>query len=136
MRVVLDTNVFVSGLLFPQGTPGRIVAAWRTGAFDLVLSEPMLDEIALVLSYPKINRRIGWDQAKVERYVSLLRFEAELVDIRSSTAQVPRDPKDNPVLATLLVSRAEALVTGDDDLLALAQQYPILSPSQFAGRLG
>lgn len=129
-------HVIASGLLFHQGTPGRIIAAWRAGEFDLVLSEPMLDEIARELAYPRINRRIGWDQGMVDRYISLLRFEAELVNIQSSMAQVARHLKDNPVLATLLVSRADALVTGDDDLLVLAQQYPLLSPSQFAGRLG
>lgn len=135
MRVVLDTNVFVSGLLFPQGTLGRIVAAWRAGEFDLVLSEPILDEITRVLAYPKINRRIGWDRAKVERYVALLRFEAELVDVQGSTARVPKDANDNPILATLLASRADVLVTGDDDLLVLADQYRIEPPSRFVERL-
>lgn len=65
MRVVLDTNVFVFGLMLPQSLPGRIVAAWRDGEFDLVLSEPMLEEITRVLAYPKISRRLGWDLDKL-----------------------------------------------------------------------
>ena len=135
MRVVLDTNVYISGLMLPQSLPGRIMAAWLAGEFDLVLSEPMLEEIARVLAYPKISRRIGWSEAKIEQYVSLLRFEAELVDIQGSDAQVLRDTNDNPILATLLVSGADALVTGDADLLVLAEQYAVVSPSSFAERL-
>ena len=45
MRVVLDTNVLVSGLMLPESRPGKIVAAWRAGQFDLVVSEPLLAEI-------------------------------------------------------------------------------------------
>lgn len=135
MRAVLDTNVFISGLMLPDSIPGRIVAAWRAGQFDLVLSEPMLEEIARVLAYPKIVRRLKWDEAQIVRYVSLLRFEAEVVNIKDTPASVPGDPDDNPVLATLIASAADCLVSGDDDLLSLARQYPIISPSDFIQRI-
>lgn len=95
----------------------------------------MLEEIARVLAYPKIVRRLKWDEAKVARYVSLLRFEAEVVNIEGTLASVPNDPDDNPILATLIASAADCLVSGDDDLLSLAQQYPILSPSDFIRRI-
>lgn len=121
--------------MLPDSVPGRIVAAWRVGQFDLVLSEPMLEEIARVLTYPKIARRLKWDEAKLARYISLLRFEAEMVNIEGTAASVPKDPDDNPILATLIASAADCLVSGDDDLLSLAQQYPILSPSAFIQRI-
>ena len=76
MRIVLDTNVLLSGLMLPDSTPGRIVAAWRKRNFDLLVSEPMLEEIARVPAYPKIRKRIGWDDEHVSRYITLLRFEA------------------------------------------------------------
>lgn len=135
MRVVLDTNVFISGLMLPDSVPGRIVATWRAGQFELVLSEPMLEEIARVLAYPKIARRLQWNEAKLARYVSLLRFEAELVDIADTPASVPNDPDDTPILATLIASAADCLVSGDDDLLSLAPQHPILSPGEFIRRI-
>ena len=56
MRVVLDTNVVVSGLMLPDSTPGRIVAAWAESEFDVVSSPEQLAEIARVLGYPKIRR--------------------------------------------------------------------------------
>ena len=53
MRVVLDTNVFISGLLLPNGIPGRIVKAWQQAQYTLVLSEPMLSEIERVLYFSR-----------------------------------------------------------------------------------
>lgn len=54
MKVVLDTNVLLSGLLIPKSIPGRIVQSWHNAHFDLVISEPMLDEIARALTQETI----------------------------------------------------------------------------------
>lgn len=131
MRVVVDTNVFVSGLMLPKSTPGQVISSWRSGHFRLVLSEPMLDEIGSVLAYTKIRKRLGWDVDTISRYLTLLRFESEIVGIQNIRAHVPRDAKDNMVLATLLASMADCLVTGDLDLLALAELHPVCSPADF-----
>lgn len=135
MRAVLDTNVFVFGLLLPRSVPGQIVAAWRGGQFGLVLSEPMLVEIGKVLAYPKIRKRLCWDDETIANYLALLRFEAEVVALKAMKATVPRDANDDMVLATLLASGADFLVTGDQDLLALAGQHPIVMPADFARRI-
>ena len=58
-----------------------------------------------------------------------------MVDIASEKASVPRDPGDDPVLATLLASGADCLVGGDSDLLALRDRFPIRTPAEFARRL-
>lgn len=135
MKVVLDTNVLVSGLMLPNSVPGRIVAAWRGAQFDLALSEPLLDEIGRVLSYPKIKGRLGWGQDEIARFLLLLRFKADIVDIAAEKARVPRDPGDNPVLATLLAADADCLVSGDSDLLSLRDRFPIQTPAEFVRRL-
>lgn len=95
----------------------------------------MAQEIARVLTYPKIIRRLQWDEAKVSRYVGLLRFEADMVSIEGITAEVPRDPQDAPILATLIASKADCLVTGDEDLLSLSDKFPILTPAAFLQRV-
>jgi predicted nucleic acid-binding protein len=61
LRVVLDTNVLVSGLAYPGSVPGQIVAAWRQGSLDVVLSRYLLDELARVL--PRLNHRLQWQPA-------------------------------------------------------------------------
>ena len=135
MKVVLDTNVLISGLMLPDSVPGRIVQAWRAAKFDLVLSEPMLEEIERVLAYGKIHARIGWDKETIRRFVLLLRFKSEVVDITGISVEVASDPSDSLVLATLLASQAECLVSGDKDLLTLGKHYPVLTPTEFARRL-
>ncbi|GAB6040080.1 putative toxin-antitoxin system toxin component, PIN family [Endothiovibrio diazotrophicus] len=132
--MVLDTNVLISGLMLPSSLPGRIVKAWRAGAFDLVLSEPMLEEIGRVLAYQKIRKRLDWGEEEISNFLLLLHFKAEMVAIDGVTATVPDDEADTPVLAALIAG-GELLVSGDSDLLALREDYPILTPAEFAQRL-
>jgi len=135
MKVVLDTNIFLSGLMLPRSQPGKILTAWRSSAFELVLSEPMLAEIARVLAYPKIRKRIGWSDEEIEHFVSLLRFQAEVINIDGIDAVVPRDADDASVLAALIASHADCLVSGDQDLLSLKERYAIESVTEFVQRL-
>jgi putative PIN family toxin of toxin-antitoxin system len=135
MKVVLDTNALISGLMLPESNPGKIVSAWRNAHFDLVLSDPMLAEIARVLAYPKIASRLQWETHRIEQFVLLLRFKTHIVEIEQVDAEVPDDPDDNMILATFLAGRAEYLISGDRDLLALQHRYPILTPAEFAKRL-
>lgn len=135
MRVVLDTNVLLSGLMYPSSTPGRVVDAWITGRFDLVVSYEQLTEIARTLSYPKIKKVTGWDQPTIEAFVRQLLLRAELVDTAGQSVEVEADPSDSPILASLTLSGADVLVTGDGDLLALRDRFAIVTPAEFAARL-
>lgn len=135
MRVVLDTNVLLSGLIIPDSLPGRIVQAWRETRFDLVFSEQMLEEIRRILASPKINKRLKWDAEEIERFLLLLRFKCMITIPPPMSFDDLRDPDDAAILSALIDSGAEALVTGDEDLLILANRYPIFSPAEFARRL-
>lgn len=134
LRVVLDTNVLVSGLAYPGSIPGRIVAAWRQGGLEVVLSRYILDELARVL--PRLNPRLGWSAADFADLIDILALSADLVDPLGSTDPDLRDAADRPVLGTLLAGSADYLVTGDRDLLALAGRHPIISPAGFWARHG
>ena len=135
MKVVLDTNVLLSGLMFPGGAPGRIIAAWVEARFEVALSLDQLAEIGRVLEYPKIRRKLGWDDQRIELFIKQLYVRAEVVELGPISVEVPRDPGDAPILATLAVAKAEVLVTGDGDLLALRDNYPIETPAEFVRRL-
>jgi putative PIN family toxin of toxin-antitoxin system len=134
MRVVIDTNVFVSGLMLPASVPGRILAAAIAGGFELVLCEAIVEEISAALRYPKVRKRIALSDNELDRYVQALRFIADIVDPASVGVQVPGDRNDDTILATLVVAKADWLITGDAALLALADQYPIITPAEFAAR--
>ncbi len=133
MKVVLDTNVAVSGLLLPGSVPGRILQAWRDVQFTWVLSETLINEIGRVLKYSKINQHLGWSETTCDRFIALLRFKTEIVEIKPmSNLPKLRDPKDVPFLATFIAGNADWLVSGDLDLLELRQQFPIVTPADFA----
>lgn len=134
MRVVLDTNVLVSGLAYPASTPGRIVGAWRRGALDVVLSRYILDELARVL--PRLNHRLKWQPNDFADLIDILAIQAELVEPEALEGSASRDAADVPILGTLIASKADYLVTGDEDLLALAERYSIVTPAQFWRRHG
>lgn len=135
MKVVLDTNVLVSGFAYPNSIPGRIVAAWDLHALRLSMSRFQLDEIARVLRYRKVRKLLGWSDGRIESFLRQLVLRVEVVDIDVMAVTVPNDPNDAPILATLIASCADFLVSGDSDLLALRDRYPIETPAQFARRL-
>lgn len=134
LRVVLDTNVLVSGLAYPGSISGQIVAAWRQGAIDVVLSRYILDEVARVL--PRLNHRLRWDDADFTDLLEMLSILTDLVEPLPLPPAAVRDVADLPVLGTLLAAAADYLITGDQDLLALVDRHPILTPAEFWRRHG
>ena len=135
LRVVIDTNVVFSGLIKPDSVPGQVLSAWRGGSFRLVLSEFLIEEIDAVLARTKLQALVAWPPARIDRFVLELRAFCDVVEPAELDFKYPRDPDDVPVLATLIASGADILVTGDRDLLALRDKYPIETPAEFVRRL-
>lgn len=133
LRVVLDTNVLLSGIAYPGSLPGKILAAWRGGSVEVLLSAYILEELRRVL--PRLAARHGLNQAEIDDLVETLWIQAEVIEPANAPDALLRDPKDQPVLGTLLAAlqaaNAQYLITGDKDLLALAPRYPILTPAEF-----
>ena len=133
LRVVLDTNVLLSGVAYPVSIPGKIMAAWRHGSVDVILSGFILDELRRVL--PRLASRHSLSAAEIEDFVDILSIQAEIVDPLPNHEPELRDQNDQPVLGTLLAALrtggVDYLVTGDKDLLALSESFPIVTPAQF-----
>ena len=133
LRVILDTNVLLSGIAYPASVPGKILAAWRHGSVDVLLSDYILSELRRVL--PRLVHRHGLTQAEIDDLVDILSIQAEVIDPLPSTEPQLRDANDLPVLGTLLsavkTSAGDYLITGDKDLLSMADRYPIVTPAQF-----
>lgn len=135
MKVVLDTNVFVSGLMYPDSVPGKIVTAWRQAQFDVVSSLYQVEEIGRVLAYRKIRKILKWSPEKIERFLEQLLLRVELAELEEFVDEELRDTSDSPILGSFVASKADFLVTGDGDLLALRERFSILTPAEFTERL-
>jgi putative PIN family toxin of toxin-antitoxin system len=133
VRVILDTNVLVSGLAYPGSIPGRILSAWRQGGLDVVLSRHILDEMVRVL--PRL-RRISLTPSEIRDLADSFLFLAEIVEPSTELDEGLRDKADQQVLGTLRASHADYLITGDKDLLALGERYSIVTPAVFWERHG
>jgi len=133
LRVVLDTNVLVSAIAFPRSISGLILNAWTLGQLDLVVSRFILDEMVRVL--PKFPQ-IQLDSVGLSKLADNFALKAQLVEPSTVTEALLRDKADAPVLGTFVASQADYLITGDKDLLALADRYPIVTPALFWNRHG
>ncbi len=132
MRAVFDPNVLISALLSPSGPPGRAVARWLAGDFELIVSEFLLRELGEALAYPKLRRRVTADDAST--LMDLLRREGVVALDPPTGSHHSTDPDDDYLLALAEVERA-LLVTGDSDLLALGHELPIRAPGSFVDSL-
>lgn len=131
MRVVLDTNVLISALLF-GGLPERLLRRGLDGAFDMVSSETLLDELE-----DKLRDRFAFGRARARLVREELEAAVDLVAPEEVPA-VARDADDDHVLAAAVAGSADVIVTGDKDLLVLGQHagVAILTVREFVSREG
>ena len=142
MRVVVDTNVWVSAVLNPAGPPAKVPAALSHGTFTLVTSEPLLAELAEVLARPRFAQRYGVTGSDISSLLGLLRERAEVIPV-TGTVRLCRDPDDDVVIETARNGAADTMVSRDDDLkrdwelvrLLAAEGIEVLSVRQFLDRL-
>lgn len=129
MRVVLDTNVLVSGLLIPKSIPARILLQFRDGGWRLVVSPAIIEEYGRVLR----RRKFGFPLELVEAMLAEIESRALVVIPSRRFNAVPQDPQDNEFLDTAVEAKAGVLVSGDSHLLGLDSfmGIPILSPARF-----
>ena len=129
MRAVFDTNVLVSALMFEQSTPARAFFAALQGG-EVLLSTPLANEISTILHRRRFNRYFSEEQR--ETFLIVLVQSSKLVEV-IETIQACRDPKDNMLLELAVSGKADALITGDTDLLVLNpfKKIAILQPEAF-----
>ena len=134
-RVVLDTNVVLSALVFGGGPAARIRRAWQGGGCVPLVSTATVQELIRVLAYPKFRLS---DEGREHLLADYLPWAATVAMPARPPATPPcRDPFDVPFLELAAAGRASMLVSGDRDLLSLADQprYRILTPADFLASL-
>ena len=134
MRIVLDTNVIISAILNPHGSPGEILNRVFDQKVSLCLSPPLIAEIRRVLRYPKMvesikrkGRTVELAEELVEKIVAIARVTTGQITINRTAT----DPDDDKVLECAVEAHADYIISGDRHLKDLGnfQGIPILTPS-------
>ena len=131
-RVVLDTNVMVSGLLW-KGKSNQILEWVEEGKLELCQSKKTLEELTQVLDYPRIKKRVKKLGMKADEIIVSVERGSKIFDILTNEAVVTEDPDDDIFINLALTSGAKFIVSGDSHLLNIGQHkdIKILSPNQF-----
>jgi uncharacterized protein len=137
VRVVVDTNVLLSGLLW-HGAPHTLIEQARAGTFELLTSRRLLAELDGVLKRRKFRTILVRSRTNPRRLMSDIGRLVEVVDARPLGRRVSRDADDDVVLAVALAGRADLIVSGDRDLLSLGAHdtIRIVTPAEAVRLLG
>ena len=132
ISAVLDTNVIASAVLIRGGIEDRVLRAWFTGQYRLVLSAPILKEVRRVLEYPRIRARRWMSGEETGQLLERLAESSVLVEGKQQL-RICRDPADDKFVVAAVEGKADYIVTGDADLLDLGkyQDSEIVTPRQF-----
>lgn len=120
LRVVLDTNVFVSRTISRSGTSAKVFDAWRAMEYWLLVSPAIIREIEATLSSSHIRRKYPVTDQEIADLVDLLSHDALVIEGEMDlTGVVPEDDSDNMFLTCAIQGDADLIVTGDRHLLNL-----------------
>lgn len=133
-RIVLDTNVLISALLF-EGRASEIIPLLEHEAFILLICKEILEEYVHALAYPRFSLSEEESESMVDEYI--LPF-AETVHSPQLLKPACRDPKDDKFLSCAKAGRADAIISGDQDLLVLEEfaGTPIISINTLLRKFG
>ncbi len=136
IRVVLDTNVFISGILTPKNPPAKILELISSGHLRLIASKSTIKEAKKVLRYPKIAKILkkkGLSQRKAEQAFNNLIKLAVITPGKTKIKAIEKDPSDNIFLSAAIEGRVDFIVSGDAHLTNIGyyEDIKIVNPHDF-----
>ena len=131
MKIIIDTNVFVSGIFF-SGPPFKILDAWRCEKIDIVISPDILDE------YQRIGRKLAskFPGVELKPWIELLMMKASIINAPPLTENVCDDADDDKFLACAIASNTSFITSGDKHLLDVSgyRNITVLKPRAFTNK--
>ena len=128
MKIVLDTNVFISGIFF-SGPPSQILKAWRDQKIKIVLSREILNE------YQRAAEELSkkFSSIDIDPIIELLTIYGEIVDTEGISGSICEDPNDNMFIECAIASNSKVIISGDKHLLKLSsyQEISVVKPRDF-----
>lgn len=133
MRVVLDANIYISSLISSKGNPASIINRWLSGEFDVLISQPIIDEILRVTGYERLQKKYKKVRENRLEFVELISEQGIWTEPTEKLTIVTADESDNRYLECAIAGGATYVVTGDDHLLDVGnhQGISILTPAAF-----
>lgn len=130
MKIVLDTNVFISGI-FWSGSPHQVLMLWAKNKIDLLVTKKILNE------YLRVLHKIDYKGHLAQKWGAFV-LENSVILEDKELVQICRDPEDNKFLNCAITGGANYLVSGDDDLLTLKmiRSTEIIAPHKFLKKHG
>ncbi|MGC8492807.1 MAG: putative toxin-antitoxin system toxin component, PIN family [Syntrophobacteraceae bacterium] len=138
IKVVLDTNVFVSAVIKADSKPGRILELVRSGGLELCVSPDILEEIRATLAYPKLEKFHRRDSKWIASFIRELSAMAKTTPGKTISEAIESDPSGNIYLVCALEGKADFIVSGDHHLTDLKEYrgIRILNPAAFLEIIG
>ena len=128
MKIVLDTNVFISGIFF-KGPPSVILQAWRDSKIQIILSQNILEE------YQRVAEKLSseFPGVDIDRIIELLTIYGQVLETKDILVSVCEDPDDNKFLECAIAGNCRLIVSGDKHLLNVTgyQDISVLKPRDF-----
>ncbi len=128
MKIVLDTNVFISGIFF-SGPPSKILQAWKDSKVQIILSEEILEE------YQRVAEELSskFSAVHIDRIIELLTIYGEVFETKDISVSVCKDPDDNKFIECAIAGNSKLIVSGDKHLLNVTgyQGISVLKPRDF-----
>ena len=130
MRVVIDTNIFISSFFNPNGNPKRVIDLWKNGKITICITEEILKE------YVKVLAGLGFsNEPELEELLGLFKKKNNIIYIASTPKfnLIKDDPDDDKFIECAVAARAQYIISGDKHLLNLKtfQNITVISPSEF-----
>lgn len=134
MKVVLDTNVIISGTILDHGPSYKTLEAWRRNRFLLIISDQLIAEVRKKLEEPRIKETYHLNRRDIQRVLTALRKHGRLAPGKLELHVVEEDPDDDRVIIAAVEGGADFIISGDRHLRNLGEYRGIrvLSPAQFA----
>lgn len=113
--VLLDTNVLISAFINPKGSPAKLLKYWKSGEFNIAISDVLFEEFKEVIRRPRIKDKYRIAEEEIKEVEEAILEKAIFVPL-AGMVKICRDPNDNAVLETAILANADYLITGDKDI--------------------
>ena len=133
MQVVLDANIYISALIFSKGNSAAIIERWLAGEFDVLISQPIIDELLRVTGYERLHKKFRRIRENRLEFVALVSEQGVWIQPETQVTAVAADESDNRYLECAVAGSANYVVSGDDHLLNIGSYkgIGIVSPAAF-----